>query len=486
MLGSHVRPALRPSGIACGHGQSRYREVMSQTRTSVSTLLILGASGDLAARLLMPALGRLLTVEPNRRLALLGSGVEELSQEQWRDRVRNSIQSSDSSGDAVDELLKNTAYQQADVTDPDQLGKLLDRCDDPVALYFALPPSITAQACQALERIELPEGLQLALEKPFGTDRASAHQLNRQLAGLVDESQIHRIDHFLGRGSVLNILGLRFANRVFEPVWNNQHIASVDIIYDEPLGLENRARYYDGAGAMVDMIQSHLLQVLSVFAMEAPATTGEADIRDAKSMVLRATRVPDPVGGTRRARYTAGSVDGRQLPAYVDEPGVDPGKHTETLAEVTVHVDNWRWAGVPFTLRSGKALGEHRREIVVTFKPAAHVPQGLTGVTRATRIRIAIEPDEMTMGINVNGPGDPYTLERAELTAAFGDDGLPAYGEVLEGLMDGDPTWSVRGDTAEECWRIVEPVLDAWHAGSVPLDEYPAGSSGPSHWPQTS
>lgn len=458
---------------------------MSTRQTPATTLLILGASGDLAARLLMPALATLLAVRSQRRLTLIGAGTDELSHEQWCQRVRDSTGTSDPDGAVTEQLLADTAYHQADVTDPDQLRRLLGQCENPVAMYFALPPAITVQASQALEQVELPDSIQLALEKPFGTGPDSARDLNRQLAKLVDESQIHRIDHFLGRGSVLNILGLRFANRIFEPVWNNQYIASVDVVYDEPLGLENRAGYYDNTGAMVDMIQSHLLQVVSVFAMEPPATTGEADIRDAKSLVLRATHAHDPVSGSRRARYTAGSVNDSQLPAYTDEAGVDPTKHTETLAEVTVHVDNWRWAGVPFRLRSGKALGQHRREIIVTFQPAPHVPGGLSGTVDATTLRICLEPDEMSVGINVNGPGDPYELERAELRAAFGDDGLPAYGEVIEGLLDGDPTWSVRGDTAEECWRIVDPVRQAWANGAVPLDEYPAGSSGPAHWPAT-
>jgi glucose-6-phosphate 1-dehydrogenase len=284
---------------------------------------------------------------------------------------------------------------------------------------------------------------------------------------------------------VLNLLGLRFANRLIEPMLNNQHVESIEIVYDEELGLENRARYYDHAGAMVDMIQSHLLQVMAVLTMNAPATLGPADLRDEKELVLRATHVwdDDAVANTRRARYGKGEVDGRTLPAYVDEDGVDPSLETETLAEVVVEVANWRWAGVPILLRSGKALASRRREIVITFRPPTHVPEEFVGGGTPDRLRIAISPDEMSLELNVNGPGDSYDLSRASLHADFGAADLTAYGEVLEGILDDDPTLSVRGDSAEEGWRIVAPVVKAWTTGEVAIDEYPAGSAGPESWP---
>ena len=250
-----------------------------------------------------------------------------------------------------------------------------------------MPPAIAAKACAALESVTLPEGLILALEKPFGTDEVSAVTLNAQLAALVPEDQVHRIDHFLGRSTVLNVLGVRFTNRIFEPVWSAEHIESVVIRYDEALGLEGRAGYYDRAGALIDMIQSHLLQVLAVVAMDPPSTLGAIDFRDAKAMVLRATSVwkGDPVSSSRRGRYAAGRVGERMLPAYADEQGVDPSLGTETLAEMTVGIATARWEGVPFTLRSGKALGDRRSEIVVTFKPVSHLPTGFSGCGRADR-----------------------------------------------------------------------------------------------------
>jgi glucose-6-phosphate 1-dehydrogenase len=442
------------------------------------TLVVLGASGDLASRLLLPALGQLLTAEADRRIGLVGAGAEELSHDQWLDRVRDAF--ADASGDAVSDLLARTRYERTDVTSEDSLRSLLGHCDEPVAIYFALPPAVAARGCQALQSIGVDPRTVLGLEKPFGTDQTSAHNLNQLLSRIVDEHQVHRVDHFLGRTDVLNLLGWRFANSIVEPVWDARSVQSVEIVFDEQLGLENRARYYDHAGALVDMIQSHLLQVLALFAMEPPATLGERDLRDAKGAVLRATRVwkGDPIASSRRARYTAGRIGGRDYPDYVREDGVEAANDTETLAEVVLEVATWRWAGVPFTLRSGKALGERRREIRVVFRPPSRVPDGLTGSASGNVLHIELGPERVELELNLNGPGDPDTLTREVLAAEFDPGRLPAYGEVLRGILDGDPALSIRGDTAEECWRIVQPVLDAWHAGKVPMDEYAAGSNG--------
>ena len=450
----------------------------------ISTLLVLGASGDLASRLLLPALGQLLTLHPDRPLRLIGAGLEKLTPARWQATVKKSFATAETSGAAVDQLLTTTVYRTADVTVPAEMERLLAECAGTPAIYFALPPVVTALVCDALAEVALPEGTVLALEKPFGVDEESAARLNARLAKLVPEDQIHRVDHFLGRSTVLNLLGLRFANRIFEPLWNNAHIERIDIVYDEQLGLEGRASYYDHAGALVDMVQSHLLQVLAILAMEPPSSLGASDLRDAKGIVLQATRVRggSPTRSSRRARYTAGTVDSQALPAYVDESGVDPENDTETLAEVTFEINTSRWASVPFTLRSGKALRNSRREIAITFKPVSHLPAGLHGLEDPTILRIFLGPDEMSLELNINGPGDPYELERVSLGATFGPGELLAYGEVLEGMLDGDPSLSVRGDTAEQCWRIVAPVLAAWRAEKVPLDEYAAGTQGPSTW----
>jgi glucose-6-phosphate 1-dehydrogenase len=215
--------------------------------------------------------------------------------------------------------------------------------------------------------------------------------------------------------------------------------------------------------------------------MEQPGALDADDVRDLKALALRATRLwgDDPATASRRARYTAGTIEGRSLPSYVDEEGVDPGNETETLAELTVEVRNARWAGVPFTLRSGKALGTPRHEIVFTFRPPAHVPELINGSGRPNRLRLDLKTLEMTLELDVNGPGDPYTIDHVQLTAALNPGQLPAYGEVLAGVLEGNPLLAVRGDTAETCWHLVDPVLAAWRAGEVALDEYPAGSSGP-------
>ncbi|HEU5486812.1 MAG TPA: glucose-6-phosphate dehydrogenase [Microlunatus sp.] len=452
----------------------------------VATFLLLGASGDLSGRLLLPALGQLLDAEPERRgVVLVGAGTEDWGPDQWRDRVRSSLASADVGAETVDAILATTRYLRADVTRADDLRRLVAEGPPAPALYFALPPAVTVASCEALRSVELPEGTVLACEKPFGTDAASAASLNHLLTQLVDEDHIQRVDHFLGRSTVLNLLGVRFANRLFEPLWNNQHIDSVTVVYDEQLTLENRARYYDGAGALADMIQSHLLQVLALIAMEPPATVGATDLRAAKTAVLRACRAwrDEPLTAGRRARYSAGSIDGRQVPDYVAEPGVDPARNTETLAEVDLEVDNWRWAGVRFRLRSGKALRSRRKEIVITFKPPPHVPTGLTGRAEPARLRLQLGPDRMSWEMNVNGPADPFELDRVTLSSDLSPGRLPAYGEVLAGVLDADPFLSVRGDAAEECWRILEPVIGAWRRGDTPLEEYPAGSDGPSDWP---
>ncbi len=451
------------------------------------TLLILGASGDLTARLLLPGLGALLADEPGRDLLLAGSGMEDWDDERWRETARKSFAVDGATGTHVDEVASNAIYIQADVTRGADLAKLLVACSGQVTIFFALPPTVTVKACEALAGIELPEGLRLVLEKPFGTDAGSAEALNRLLTELVPEERIHRVDHFLGLSTVLNIVGLRFANRIFEPVLDSNHVESVDIVWDEDLGLEGRAGYYDWAGAMVDMIQSHLLQVLSLMAMEAPTTMQARNFRDATSAVLRATRIwdDDPVNFSRRARYTAGELDGRQLRAYADEEGIDPARKTETFAELVLAIDTWRWAGVPFRVRSGKGLSAPRKEAVVTFKQPSWTPTGLSGTGEPDHLRIGLGfgADTLSLGVNINGPGDPLELDPVTLETEFGAGELPEYGQVLKGVLEGDPTLSVRGDTAADCWRIIEPVREAWRNDEVPLGEYPAGSTGPEGWP---
>ena len=451
---------------------------------AATTLVVFGATGDLTSRLLLPALGQLLAAEPERRVRIIGAGTQDWSDSDLQKVVETSFATSDAESAAQHVEVE---YHRADITDAEDLTKLLEGLDGQVALYFAVPPAVAAAACDALTPEIIPDGAMLVLEKPFGTNEAGARALNARLTELVPERQVFRVDHFLGKSTTLNLLGARFANRLLEPLWSAESIESVTIVYDEKLGLEGRAGYYDHAGALVDMIQSHLLQVLAVLAMEEPATLDETDFREATSAVLRATRLmaDDPTASSRRARYTAGDVDGVAKPSYVDEPDVDSSRGTETLAEAVFEVRNARWAGVPFTLRSGKALGDPAREVVVRFKAVRHVPDGLTGSAEGAILRFSLGPDRMSLELNLNGADDPFVLERATLSADLGAGQLLAYAEVLSGILDADPMLSVRGDAAEQCWRIVQPVLDAWARDDVPLDEYAAGSRGPERWPRT-
>ncbi|MGN8025461.1 glucose-6-phosphate dehydrogenase [Microbacterium sp. 22242] len=451
--------------------------------TTPTTLLILGASGDLTSRLLLPAIAQLLQRQPERELVLHGAGSDDWTDEHWHEAVRTAF----ATVDAEDEIprIEGTSYVKADVTDHDALAALVTGVEGPLVIYFALPPAVTVAACEKLVDIPLPENTVLALEKPFGNDEKSAAALNVLLSRIVPENRVFRVDHFLGRSTILNIMGVRFANRLVEPVWSADHVESVLVRYDEALALENRARYYDKAGALVDMIQSHLLQVLAILAMEQPADLDEVDLRDAMAAALRATRIAgdDPVRSTRRARYTAGTSGERPVPSYTDEEGVDPSRDTETLAEITCEVQTARWAGVPFTLRSGKALAARHAEIVVTFRPVRHIPEGLTGKPADGGVlRFTLGPDQIDLELNVNGGDDPFALRRDVLSTPLGKGTLLAYTEVLSEILDGDVALSVRCDAAEQCWRIIQPALDAWHRGDVPLEEYPAGSLGPVDW----
>jgi glucose-6-phosphate 1-dehydrogenase len=451
----------------------------------LKTLVVLGARGDMTGRLLLPALVRLAASGG------LPDGLEVLAvdrdagdDEDYRSHARAKLDAHLPGGDeekAADALLERLSYRRADVTSAEDLRAALAGIAAPMGVYLALPNVLFRPTLQALADAGLPPDSTVVVEKPFGTDLADAKALNELIARSFDEHHVFRIDHFLAKQTVLDILGLRFANRIFDPVWNSNHVARVDITWYESLGLEGRASYYDRAGALRDMIQNHLLQMLALIAMEPPRTMTERDLRDHKVEVLRATQPPPPEkmrAATRRARYSAGTAAGRQLPAYADEDGVDPDRGTETFAEVTFRISNWRWAGTPFRLRTGKAINKERREIAVHFKSVPHEP--FDDRDRPNVLRFRLSPDAISLGLNLNAEGDPFDLEQVSLDAEFPTQDLPPYSLLLKEILEGDPTLSIRGDEAEEMWRIVEPVLAAWADDAVPLEEYRAGSAGPS------
>ncbi|MEO6790083.1 MAG: glucose-6-phosphate dehydrogenase [Ornithinibacter sp.] len=450
-----------------------------------TTLLILGAGGDLTHRLLLPGLASLLAVEPERRVRVVGADRVDLSTAQWRTRLTEAFETTDVPKKVVKDVAGHTAYVKADLFDLASVRELFSECGDgPLVIFFALPPQVTMKVCDLLRRVDLPETTRLALEKPFGTDRASAVRFNRLLHRLVPEEDVYRIDHFLGVATVFNLIGLRFANRMLASIWSAEHIERVEIVYDEDLALEGRAGYYDHAGALRDMLQSHLLQVMALFAMESIASLDPREVQDQKAQVLRATRLwgNSPKRSSRRARYTAGKIGRRSVPDYTSDEGVDAGRGTETLAQVTLEIANSRWAGVPFILRSGKALASPRKQVVAHFRDVAHLPSGFQGASSGDRLTIDVKPGAVSLTLTMNAEGDPVDLEQKTLTTTLAAPRMLPYGEVLGQVLDGQQLLTVRGDTAEECWRVMAPVISAWARDKVAMEEYAAGSTGPDGW----
>jgi glucose-6-phosphate 1-dehydrogenase len=449
----------------------------------IQRLVVFGATGDLTGRYLLPALAALHTADLlDEDFRLIGASREDWGSEKFRSWASAQLDqyAAEYPVSARHAVARMASYRQTDASDPADVASLIAGAG-PIAAYLALPPVVFPAAVAALREAGLPEGSRVVLEKPFGVDLNSAIQLNQQLADFLPEQAVFRVDHFLAMTTVQNVLGTRLANRVLEPIWNSTHVAEVEIVWDESLALEGRAGYYDGAGALKDMLQNHLLQVLCLVAMEPPVSVGERDLRSRKVDVLRSVRAltdEDVTMRTRRARYTAGKIGDRDVPAYADEEGVDPARHTETFAQVELEIDNWRWPDTVFRLRSGKALGVDRKEVAIWFRPVPHLPFGRSGEARPNVLRFGLEPETVSLELTHVG-GGPSALAPLSLTAALDPPALPAYGRLLEAVLTGDATLSIRGDEAEESWRVVAPVLAAWSAGLVPLEKYPAGSSGP-------
>ena len=449
----------------------------------IDRLAIFGATGDLTARYLLPALGSLrASGQLGDGFWLTGAGREEWDDDEFRrwasaqlDRHAGNLPAA-----ARDAVVSAACYRRTDVSDAASVAAVTAG-DGPVAAYLALPPTVFPATVSALHEACLPQGSRIVLEKPFGEDLSSAVELNRLLAEVLPEQALFRVDHFLAMTTVQNLLGSRLANRVLEPIWNSAHIAEVEIVWEESLALEGRAGYYDGVGALKDMVQNHLLQLLCLVAMEPPISLGERDLRDRKVDVLRSVR---PLTGqdvalrTRRARYSAGRIGSRDVPAYLDEDGVDPGHRTETFAQIELELDNWRWPGTVFRLRTGKALAADRKEVAVRFRPVPHLPFGLAGQAEPNVLRFGLDPESVTFELTGVG-ARTHALTPLTLAAQIEPPELPAYGRLLLDVLSHDAALSIRGDEAEESWRVVAPVLAAWSQDLVPMEEYPAGSTGP-------
>ncbi|MGW1427284.1 glucose-6-phosphate dehydrogenase [Streptomyces sp. NPDC002431] len=450
---------------------------------TIRRLVVLGGTGDLTGRYLLPALAALHKAgRIDDRFGLAAASREDWDRERYREWAGDQLDRHGAGvpADARRAVVASADYRRADVTNSADVAAVVAG-DDPVAVYLALPPALFPAAVTALHEAGLPRGSRIVLEKPFGEDLTDAQVLNRLLADLVPERAVFRVDHFLAMTTVQNVLGSRLANRVLEPIWNSTHIAEIEIVWDETLALEGRAGYYDHVGALKDMVQNHLLQLLCLVAMEPPLTLGERDLRDRKVDVLRSVRPltdQDVVRRTRRARYSTGRLDAEEVPAYTDEHGVDAQRRTETFAEIELELDSWRWAGTRFRLRSGKALGRDRKEVAVRFRPVPHLPFGQDQEVRPNVLRFGLEPENLSLDITAIG-SRVETLAPLSLTARMDTPAFPAYGHLLLDVLNGDPALSIRGDEAEEAWRVVEPVLSAWERDLVPLEEYRAGSDGP-------
>jgi glucose-6-phosphate 1-dehydrogenase len=433
----------------------------------ITRLLLLGATGDLAGRFLLPALAESLAAgRLPAGLQLLGAAEQDWDDARFAEHVAARLRehAGDLPAAAREALVETARYRRVDLTDPTTVNAALEAfvgpAEQPVAAYLALPPVLFPAAVGALGAAGLAPGSRIAVEKPFGRDLTDAQALNALLAQATgnDEQAAFRVDHFLGMPAVTALLGIRGPGSVLAPRWSAEHVGQVDVIWEETLDVGGRARFYDRTGAVRDVLQNHLVQVLTVLAMELPASPADDDLHRARLELLRSVRVPE-VANTRRARYTAGPA----ARAYVDEDGVDPARDTETFAELVFAVDTPRWAGTRFVLRTGKAMATDRKRVVLHLRAPAPA-QCPPGVERVADDRLEIPLD----GAQRGGAG---------VVRAPGE--RTAYAAVLADVLSGSSRTAVSAAEAEEAWRFIDPVLQAWADGEPPLLEYPAGSAGP-------
>jgi len=453
--------------------------------------VILGATGDLTMRKLLPAVHHLVADE-EAEVVVLGAATSNITESRFRSQAEEAL------GIAGIDSAQASAWCRGhlhyEIIDPATgyggLAERISALEQQHGLpgnrifYLALPPPVFPSSIAALGDAGLAAGpgwTRIVIEKPFGRDLESARDLNRVVHGVFDESQVYRIDHYLGKETVQNLLVFRFTNPIFEASWNRDRIDRIEITVAEALDVGSRGGYYDRAGAIRDMLQSHLTQVLTLVAMESPVSVDADAIREEKVKVLRAVRGIDP-SGVVAGQYGTGQVDGEPVPAYRTLGDVAPDSTTPTYAAVRLHVDNWRWQGVPFYLRTGKAMEKRITQVAVTFRrPPVCLFHGVPDecISHGDVLYLTLQPDEgFSLEIEVKEPGTTSRLRTIPLSfsysQAFGD--IPdAYSTLLQDVMEGDQTLFVRSDEVEEAWRLFDPIVDAERT----LHEYEAGSWGP-------